>query len=70
MSQYSNHTKERQSAVVPSWSTLLTEAVNKPGQIMRAYSAFHPYSIGNQLLALMQCTIRYMEFNVNQHISE
>ena len=25
---------------------------------MRAYSAFHNYSIGNQLLALMQCTLR------------
>jgi hypothetical protein len=30
---------------IPRWSALLTEAVNKPGLIMEAYSAFHNYSI-------------------------
>ena len=34
---------------VPKWSALLVEAVNKPGLIMEAYSAFHNYSIGNQI---------------------
>ncbi len=29
---------------VPKWSALLVEAVNKPGMIMEAYSAFHNYS--------------------------
>jgi hypothetical protein len=29
---------------VPKWSALLVEAVNKPGLIMEAYSAFHDYS--------------------------
>jgi hypothetical protein len=29
---------------VPKWSALLVEAVNKPGLIMEAYSAFHNYS--------------------------
>jgi hypothetical protein len=43
------------TADVPKWSSLLVEAVNKPGMIMEAYSAFHNYSIGNQILALMQC---------------
>jgi len=45
----------RQSADIPKWSALLVEAVNKPGLIMKAYSAFHSYSLGNQLLALVQC---------------
>jgi hypothetical protein len=40
---------------IPKWSALLVEAVNKPGTIMKAYSAFHSYSIGNQILALVQC---------------
>jgi hypothetical protein len=43
---------------VPKCSALLVEAVNKPGLIMDAYTAFHHYSIGNQLLALVQCQMR------------
>jgi hypothetical protein len=39
----------------PNFTTLLAEAVNKPGSIMQAYSAFHDYSLGNQLLALFEC---------------
>src|SRR5436853_5900878 len=46
------------SVDIPKWSALLVEAVNKPGLIMEAYSAFHGYSIGNQLLALVQCHMR------------
>jgi len=46
---------------IQKWSTLLVEAVNKPGLIMEAYSAFHHYSIGNQMLALVQCQLRYVE---------
>ena len=46
---------------VPKWSALLVEAVNKPGLIMDAYSAFHNYSIGNQILALVQCQMRGLE---------
>jgi hypothetical protein len=52
---------QRQSADIPKWSALLVEAVNKPGLIMEAYSAFHPYSIGNQLLALIQCHLRGLQ---------
>src|SRR5688500_14423004 len=49
------------SADIPKWSALLEEAVNKPGMIMEAYSAFHNYSIGNQILALVQCQLRGLE---------
>src|SRR5438034_678568 len=38
----------------PNFTTLLQDAVNKPGSIMKAYSAFHNYSLGNQLLALTE----------------
>jgi antirestriction protein ArdC len=37
---------------------LLQEAVTKPGTLMRAYSLFWNYSLGNQLLALIQATER------------
>jgi antirestriction protein ArdC len=51
---------ERQAANndIPKWSALLIEAVNKPGLVMEAYSAFHNYSVGNQILALVQCQMR------------
>jgi antirestriction protein ArdC len=38
-----------------NWAELLIEAVKTPGMISQAYSAFHAYSTGNQILALMQC---------------
>ena len=41
-----------------SWAALLNEAVTKPGFIHEAYSRFHNYSLGNQLLALFQCLAR------------
>ncbi|MGI8839026.1 MAG: ArdC-like ssDNA-binding domain-containing protein [Pyrinomonadaceae bacterium] len=49
------------SVNIPKWSALLVEAVNKPGLIMEAYSAFHHYSIGNQILALVQCQMRGLQ---------
>jgi hypothetical protein len=49
------------AAEVPRWASLLVEAVNKPGLIMEAYSAFHNYSIGNQILAVVQCQLRGLE---------
>src|SRR5436853_849486 len=49
---------QKQSADIPKWSALLVEAVNKPGTIMKAYSAFWNYSVGNQILALVQCQLR------------
>ena len=56
---YQHHSKPAPD--VPKWSALLVEAVNKPGLIMEAYSAFHNYSIGNQILALVQCQLRGLE---------
>ena len=43
---------------VVSFADLLASAVTEPGIISTAYSAFHGYSIGNQLLALAQCAER------------
>src|SRR5215468_4646287 len=37
---------------------LLDEAVSKPGTLMKAYSLFWNYSLGNQVLALFQATKR------------
>jgi len=33
---------------------LLDEAVTKPGTLMKGYSLFWNYSLGNQMLAMMQ----------------
>ena len=43
------------------WSELLRQAVSQPGLMLKAYSAFHGYSLGNQLAALMQCNTRGIE---------
>jgi antirestriction protein ArdC len=43
------------------WSDLLTQAVTQPGLILKAYSSFHGYSIGNQIAAIVQCSIRGIE---------
>jgi len=42
----------------PQFVDLLSRALTEPGLVSRAYSAFHGYSIGNQLLALVQCAER------------
>ena len=42
----------------PDWAQLLIDAVNKPGIISTAFSAFWNYSFGNQLLALFECMAR------------
>jgi antirestriction protein ArdC len=44
-----------------AWSALLSDAVNKPGVISSAYSAFYNYSVGNQMLAWSQCIARNVE---------
>ena len=38
-----------------AFAALLQSAVTEPGIISQAYSQFHTYSLGNQLLALSQC---------------
>ena len=40
------------------WAELLHDAVSKPGMVSEAYSRFHNYSLGNQLLAMAQCHAR------------
>jgi len=60
MKTYHKHTA-RQTPSVPSWSTILIEAVTTPGLVLEAYTAFHQYSIGNQLLALLQCQQRSLQ---------
>ena len=41
-----------------NWAQLLREAVTKPGLLLEAYTAFHNYSVGNQILAIVQCQLR------------
>jgi hypothetical protein len=43
------------------WTELLKAAVMEPGLILRAYSAFHGYSLSNQVAAMVQCQIRGIE---------
>ncbi|HEX5735695.1 MAG TPA: ArdC-like ssDNA-binding domain-containing protein [Blastocatellia bacterium] len=43
------------------WTELLSKAVSEPGLILKAYSAFHGYSLGNRIAAMMQCAIRGIE---------
>ena len=44
-----------------TWEELLREAVEKPGRMLEAYTAFHNYSLGNALLALEQCMRRNLQ---------
>jgi len=44
-----------------SWQKILHDAISQPGAIHDAYTRFHNYSIGNQLLALIQCKGRGIE---------
>jgi hypothetical protein len=47
------------TALAPAaFADLLQKAVSEPGIISKAYTAFHGYSIGNQILALVQCAER------------
>lgn len=41
-----------------NFAALLEKAINEPGTISKAYTAFYGYSIGNQLLAMGQCMAR------------
>lgn len=41
-----------------NWAGLLRSAVKDSGIISKAYSVFHNYSIGNQILAIMQCIVQ------------
>jgi len=41
-----------------TFGDLLARALTDPGTVSQAYSAFHGYSLGNQLLAMGQCLSR------------
>jgi len=42
----------------PQFAELLSRTLTEPGVVSRAYTAFHGYSLGNQILALVQCAER------------
>jgi antirestriction protein ArdC len=42
----------------PRWAELLRRAVTEPGIVSHAFTRFHNYSMGNQLLAWCQCERR------------
>ena len=44
-----------------AFADLLRDAVHEPGILSQAYRQFHSYSIGNQLLAMVQCHERAIE---------
>jgi antirestriction protein ArdC len=46
-----------------AWASLLADAVNKPGVISGAYSQFHDYSMGNQMLAWSQLMGRGLDLS-------
>lgn len=52
--------KEKQQA---NFEQLLIDAVKEPGKILQAYSLFHDYSLGNQLLAMFQCSQRGLDLS-------
>lgn len=49
------------TAAPHAFTDLLQRAVSEPGRIHAAYTAFHGFSLGNQLLALTQCAERGIE---------
>src|SRR5262250_654965 len=49
-------TKDHQQEI--HFKQLLEEAVSRPGTLMKAYSLFWNYSLGNQILALIQANQR------------
>ena len=49
---------KNQTSPEVKWAVLLREAVERPGCILEAYSSFHGYSLGNCLLAYLQCQER------------
>src|SRR5262245_61627795 len=50
--------RARSDPTPPEWSSLLEEAIVRPGVLSTAYSTFWNYSIGNELIALFECIRR------------
>jgi len=45
-----------------AWAELLEKAVSEPGALLKAYSNFHNYSLGNCVLAYFQAELGGLEF--------
>lgn len=45
-----------------AWAELLKRAVDEPGSMLKAYSNFHSYSLGNCILAYFQAHERGLDF--------
>ena len=43
------------------WRELLINAVREPAMMHDCYRLFHKYSIGNQILALLECKARNIQ---------
>lgn len=56
-----HRTTSSDTATAPDWQALLENAVRTPGLIHSAYSAFHNYSTGNQMIAAFECMFRGIE---------
>lgn len=56
--KHSAHADADKPAAPATWQALLDDAVENPGTIHAAYTAFHNYSLGNQVLAMFQCMTR------------
>lgn len=57
-SQGDKYAPTPQPSDLPKFAELLRECLSEPGAIHAAYSAFHNFSLGNQLSALIQCRVR------------
>lgn len=53
--------KTKTQTAPATWQQILEDAVNVPGTISKAFQMFHNYSIGNQMLALWQCSAKGIE---------
>src|SRR5215831_9987618 len=60
MTKY-HYEKSKATEAQTRWSELLRQAITEPGLILKAYSNFHGYSIGNQIAALVQCHQRSIQ---------
>ena len=56
-----NKSKAGYETLENRWQQILVNAISEPGKMLKAYQAFHNYSIGNQLFALSQCEAREIE---------
>jgi hypothetical protein len=61
VSAFLENTMEKKENTRPDWMALLETILTKPGLLGDYYRAFHNYSVGNQLLAVLQLHERGVE---------